>query len=385
MSFLIFFSIVLLVYGLANYYIWLRFSQAFQEQPQIRLFLRITLLLLVVAYPLTRFISSPNPNSLIEIYHGIGALWLGAMLYLVLSFAVIDFFRLLLKLGSLAGIFKPVVFTFYKPVLVAFIGLSTILVMLLGYVNARDFQVRHLSVPLPAGTQAESFRMVMVSDIHMGRLIGKKRVNALVDKINQQEPDIVVLVGDMVDDEMGPVVSENIGEALANIRTQDGVYAVMGNHEYIGATEEAVAYMEGKGISFLRDTAVLLPQGVWLVGREDRDMPRFTGNNRLPLHEVMKKVQSDHPVILLDHQPYELEEKSENGVFLTLSGHTHHGQLWPLNYITQAIYGLSWGYRKYGKMHAYVSSGFGGWGPPARIGNRPEMVVIDLVRGEMAE
>ncbi len=94
MSFLIFFSIVLLVYGLANYYIWLRFSQAFQEQPQIRLFLRITLLLLVVAYPLTRFISSPNPNSLIEIYHGIGALWLGAMLYLVLSFAVIDFFRL---------------------------------------------------------------------------------------------------------------------------------------------------------------------------------------------------------------------------------------------------------------------------------------------------
>jgi predicted MPP superfamily phosphohydrolase len=109
----------------------------------------------------------------------------------------------------------------------------------------------------------------------------------------------------------------------------------------IGATEEAVAYMEGKGISFLRDTAVLLPQGVWLVGREDRDMPRFTGNNRLPLHEVMKKVQSDHPVILLDHQPYELEEKSENGVFLTLSGHTHHGQLWPLNYITQAIYGLA--------------------------------------------
>lgn len=385
MSFLIFFSIVLLIYGLANYYIWLRFSQAFQEQPQIRLFLRITLLVLMVAYPLTRIVSSPNPNSLIEIYHGLGAMWIGAMLYLVLSLAAVDLFRLLWKLGSMATLWKPPILPFYKPMLMSLLGIGTIVLMLAGYWNARNPQVRHLSLSLPAGNQAEAFRMVMVSDIHMGRLIGKKRVNALVDKINHQEPDIVVLVGDMVDDEMGPVVSENIGEALANIRTLGGVYAVMGNHEYIGATEEAVAYMEGKGISFLRDTAVLLPQGVWLIGREDRDMPRFTGNNRLPLHEVMKKVQSDHPVILLDHQPYELEEKAENGVFLTLSGHTHHGQLWPLNYITKAIYGLSWGYRKYGEMHAYVSSGFGGWGPPARIGNRPEIVVIDLARPKMAE
>jgi uncharacterized protein len=81
---------------------------------------------------------------------------------------------------------------------------------------------------------------------------------------------------------------------------------------------------------------------------------------------------------LLDHQPFELDEKEKAGVDLTLSGHTHHGQLWPLNYLTQAIYEVSWGYKKKGNTHVYVSSGVGGWGPPVRIGNRPEIVLIHI-------
>jgi predicted MPP superfamily phosphohydrolase len=92
----------------------------------------------------------------------------------------------------------------------------------------------------------------------------------------------------------------------------------------------------------------------------------------------MAGVDLQKPVILLDHQPFELDEKVQAGADLTLSGHTHHGQIWPLNYITRSIYEVSWGYKKKGNMHVYVSSGAGGWGPPVRLGNRPEVIFVKL-------
>jgi predicted MPP superfamily phosphohydrolase len=92
----------------------------------------------------------------------------------------------------------------------------------------------------------------------------------------------------------------------------------------------------------------------------------------------MENIDAGKPVIMLDHQPFELDRKEELGIDLTLSGHTHHGQMFPLNYLTKAIYEVSWGYKKKGNTHAYVSSGYGGWGPPVRTGNRPEIVLISL-------
>jgi len=93
----------------------------------------------------------------------------------------------------------------------------------------------------------------------------------------------------------------------------------------------------------------------------------------------MAGVDKDYPVILMDHQPFRLEEAVSNGADLQLSGHTHHGQLWPFNHITSAIFEVSWGYRQIGRTHVYVSSGVGTWGPPVRVGNRPEIVHLTLL------
>ena len=128
----------------------------------------------------------------------------------------------------------------------------------------------------------------------------------------------------------------------------------------------------------LRDTSVLVDGRFWIVGREDRDKSRFTGNKRKELAAVMMPVDRHAPVILLDHQPFNLEKSEEQGVDLQLSGHTHHGQLWPFNYITNAMYEVSSGYKKKGATHYYVSNGYGTWGPPVRLGNRPEIVQIIL-------
>jgi predicted MPP superfamily phosphohydrolase len=128
----------------------------------------------------------------------------------------------------------------------------------------------------------------------------------------------------------------------------------------------------------LRDTAILVDNRFYLVGREDRDRSRFIGKPRKELDELMQTVNLSLPVIMMDHQPFNLGRVAKLGIDLQLSGHTHHGQMWPFNHITTAIYELSRGYKMIGNTHFYVSTGFGTWGPPVRLGNRPEIVQIIL-------
>ncbi|MGB6648562.1 MAG: metallophosphoesterase, partial [Bacteroidota bacterium] len=179
-------------------------------------------------------------------------------------------------------------------------------------------------------------------------------------------------------EDLGPVIRGNLGESLRLLKARYGVLAVTGNHEYIGGAREACAYLEDHGVRVLRDSSVRLPNGVTIVGREDRSMEQFAGRRRTPLSALMAEVDTLSPVILMDHQPFGLEEAANAGVDLQLSGHTHHGQLWPFNFITRAVYEVSWGYVKKGNTHVYVSSGVGTWGPPVRTGNRPEIVSIRL-------
>ena len=128
----------------------------------------------------------------------------------------------------------------------------------------------------------------------------------------------------------------------------------------------------------LRDSSIKIEESLDIVGREDRSIAQFARRKRKPVAELMVSVDKNFPVILMDHQPFKLEEAERFGVDLQLSGHTHHGQLWPFNFITKKMYEVSWGYKKKGSTHVYVSSGVGTWGPPVRTGNRPEIVHLKL-------
>jgi predicted MPP superfamily phosphohydrolase len=196
--------------------------------------------------------------------------------------------------------------------------------------------------------------------------------------INQLEPDIVLLPGDVVDEDIGPVIKQNLGETLRKLRAPLGVVAVTGNHEYIGGVEPACRYLVDHGIIMLRDQVMVVRDSFTIVGREDRSYNRGKERKRKTLADLMKNVDRSLPVILMDHQPFGLQEAVDNGVDLQLSGHTHHGQLWPFNFITKRVYELSRGYLKKGDTHIYVSCGVGTWGPPVRTGNRPEIVNIKL-------
>jgi predicted MPP superfamily phosphohydrolase len=227
----------------------------------------------------------------------------------------------------------------------------------------------------PIGT---TIRLVMASDIHLGSIIGRKRFCNLVSLINAQNPDIVLFPGDVIDEDVAPAIKENLGDALEQIKAKWGIYASTGNHEYIGGVEKACRYLKQHSVNLLRDQTVVINNTLNLIGREDRSIMNFKGKKRKELSELVKTLDDSLPAILMDHQPFQLQEAVDHGIDLQISGHTHHGQLWPLNLITSIVYEVSWGYKQKGNTHYYVSSGAGTWGPPVRLGNTPEIVVIDL-------
>jgi predicted MPP superfamily phosphohydrolase len=248
-----------------------------------------------------------------------------------------------------------------------------------GFINAIIPVIKEYNITInKTAGEIKTLRIAAVSDIHLGSIIRKRSIKKLSGMLNEIKPDLVLLLGDIVDGEIGPVLRDDLLQHFTCPKCYDGLYAITGNHEYIGGAARTIPYIESKGIRVLKDEIVTLKGGIQLIGRTDRDSRRFYGKERSSLEDLMKQVDTTKPVILLDHQPFNLDESSKRGVDLQLSGHTHNGQMWPLNYVTARIYELSYGYLKKGSTHFIVSSGYGLWGPRVRSGSRSEVLVVNI-------
>lgn len=378
-QFFIFFSIVLTVYGLINWYIFSRSLMSFEPGTGLRRVFVWAFWMLVLSYPLGRFLEKVYLSHLSDFFTWAGAFWLAAMVYLLMAVIAFDLLRIVNhfapfidKIIPRALLERPYFFT---------IGVATAVFLLVfaGHLNALLPRTEQLTINLNKMLpQTDKLRIAMVSDIHLGTVISTKRLNRIIEHLNSVEADVVLIPGDLVDEDLEPVIKQNLGGLFSKLNAPLGVYASTGNHEYIGGANAAVDYLRTHGIKVLRDTAIQIIPGLWVIGRNDIESSRFAGEKRKSLAEITKDIPAEDVRIVLDHQPRAYEEAQEQQTDLILSGHTHHGQLWPFNYITQKIFPLSWGYKQFGQMHAYVSSGIGTWGPPVRIGNRPEVVVITL-------
>lgn len=375
--FAIFLVIVLFVYFGINYYIYVRGLRCVVANFQ--LFYQITFLLFFIAFPLTKFLERTKHYRITRPVSFIGSIWLGAMLYFSLLLIVFDLFRMInLVAGILPGAGSADWFTWNK-----IIGTISFLLVLglifTGSINAHLVKIVKLNLSIRKATMATSqLNIVAVSDIHMGLLLGKRQIRKLAGIIDKLHPDIILFVGDLIDEVAKPVKELDIGLPLRNLNAPLGKYAVSGNHEFIGGIASNLEYIESLGIKVLQDEFIIADNRFILAGRMDKDISAFTGKKRKPLREILAQADMNLPIILMDHQPFKLNYTVTNGVDLQLSGHTHHGQLWPLNYITSAIFELSHGYIKKGNTHFYVSSGFGTWGPMMRIGSRSEVLNIIL-------
>ena len=379
MAFLIFFTIVMVVYTVANYYIFVRGLQAMPSGSSLRTPYIWAFWVLAATYVAGRILENIHLSVMSDVLVWTGSFWLGAMLYFFLLVVLFDLLRLS---HHLIPWFPQFVLDNWTKTKQIVMGGSIALVALLligGHINTRLPAVRKLDIQIDkqAG-EINELNVVLMSDIHLGTLIGNGQFSRVVDKAMALQPDIILLAGDILDEDLAPVIRQNIGETLVRLEAPLGVWAVLGNHEHIGGSAAAQEYLEGYGLKILRDSVVKIDNSFWLVGRDDRDKQRFTGRERKPLEELMQQVDTASPVILMDHQPFYLEKAAALGVDLQVSGHTHHGQMWPLNYITSAMYTVSQGYSMIDGMHTYVSNGVGTWGPPVRVGNRPEIVYLSI-------
>jgi predicted MPP superfamily phosphohydrolase len=375
----IFFLVVFTVHGAVNYYIGLRGWQLFPVDSPWRWLYLAVFLFLVLTFIAGRFLERVWLSPVSEALVWIGSYWLAAMLYLFLAVLFIDVLRLVHSLIPILP--SSVVETLRQEKLLVGAGVAGVVILLLiiGHLNAANPLVRVVDIPLTKKLDGvDTLSVVMASDIHLGTIIGRNRFDRIVDAINGLRPDLILLPGDVVDEDLAPVIRENLGDHLRALRAPLGIVACTGNHEYIGGADAAVEYLREHGVTVLRDSVLVLNNGLQVVGREDRSIRQFSGKTRKTLPEIMAGVDPARPIILMDHQPFGLSEAVSAGVDLQVSGHTHHGQIWPFNLITNAIYEVSWGYRMIGQTQFYVSSGVGTWGPPVRIGNTPEIVHLRL-------
>jgi predicted MPP superfamily phosphohydrolase len=216
--------------------------------------------------------------------------------------------------------------------------------------------------------------LVAITDVHLGYGTGVDALKGFVDQINQQSPDVVLIVGDLIDNSLKPLFHDSFDKVLSMIKAPQGIYMVPGNHEYISGIDDVADYLRGTSIVLLRDSVVTLSNGIQIVGRDDR-----MNKKRKPLKELLVHTNEKHPIIVLDHQPYNLNITDSLKVDLQISGHTHHGQLFPFNLLTDYLYEQSHGYRKWKNSHIWVSSGLSLWGPPFRIGTKGDFAIIDIM------
>ncbi len=379
MQFVIFFSIVLLVYGSVNAYIFYRGLSTMPADSLLRFWYIVAFWTLAGSFVLGRILEKVYLSHVSDLFTWAGSFWLAAMLYLFLAVVLFDLIRLVNHVIPFLHYFSQSRI-FQEPIWITVsVATAVFLIVLGGHINALHPRIKELTIN--TGVRSEerkSLKLAVATDVHLGTIISTKRLTKMVNLINSQKPDVILFAGDIVDEDLAPVISQNLGSLLTKLEAPLGVFGTTGNHEYIGGAAAAVEYLSKHGINMLGDSMIQLTPEVTLAAREDIERNRFAGKNRKSLHEVVKNKPDETFLVLLDHQPRAIPEAVEANTGLLLCGHTHHGQLWPLNYITQAAFPVSWGYKKFENTHVYVSSGIGSWGPPVRIGNRPEVVVITL-------
>jgi predicted MPP superfamily phosphohydrolase len=376
---ILFFIIFFAIYSTVNFYIFIRGWQAISYIPILKPFYIIIFLFCVLAYIVAKIFNSKLPALIYDILLWPGSFWFAFMLYFFLFIVLIDFSRLLNYLFNIYPSF--ITNNFQTTKLITFISVLLIssILIIAGYINTKNIKINHVEIEIPRkASKLSELNIVLVADFHLSPVNDGSLLDKIVRKINGLNADIVLIPGDIIDDKVEILKRENIGTGLSGIKSKYGVYVSNGNHEFINGVEEANEYLREFNLNVLRDSAVLIENSFYILGREDRSKPSFTNKHRKSLGEILKEVDRSFPVIIIDHTPSGLSETVDEKIELQLSGHTHHGQMFPLNFITNMIYEVSRGYLKKEKTQFYVTSGVGTWGPPVRLGSNSEIVKLTM-------
>ena len=322
--------------------------------------------------------------------------WLGVLVYTIMTVGIADGLRLLIKypLKNVAFPGRELLFSNVGTAVVgAVCAVIITTVSIYGMINAGNIQTTKydISIDKKAG-KLDSLNVVLIADLHLGYNIGCRHMEKMVDKINAQNPDLVVVAGDIFDNEYEALENpDRLAAILRGIQSKYGVYACYGNHDIqekilagftFGGKEKKESsvkmdeFLEKAGITLLRDEYVLIDDSFYLYGRPDYERPGRGIDERKSAQEITADMDLSLPVLVIDHEPGELQELADAGVDADLCGHTHDGQLFPGNLTIKLMWENACGYLKKGDMHSIVTSGVGLFGPNMRVGTKSEICDI---------
>lgn len=323
----------------------------------------------------------------------ISTYWIGIMLYSLLYVVLFDLLRLIAKHTKLKN---TLLFSRGSVISIGSVVVAcAVATCLYGIFNARNIKVNEYSVTVNKSCGSDKhLKAVLVADLHMGYAIGVDHITNMVEKINQQDADIVIIAGDIFDNSYdGMDDPKGIKAQLRSIKSKYGVYAVYGNHDIdekilMGFTfdwggkqlhsEKMTNFMKECDIKLINDESVLINDEFYLVGRRDTDKPGTEDGTRAEISELTKDLDKTKPIFVLSHEPDELQKTADAGADIDFSGHTHDGQLFPGNLTIGLFWENPCGMIKKDNMYSIVTSGVGVYGTFMRVGTDAEICSVDI-------
>lgn len=357
--------------------------------------IKITIVAAYVFASSTILISFVMPVSAFQrVLKRIGNYWLGTLLYILLVLLVVDLGRVILKRIRWVNQEKlrsRRTFVITGGICIAIIASLSIY----GIFHARNIQTTKYEVTIQKdGGNLKDLKVALVADFHLGYSIGPYHMEKMVDKINAMDADIVLIAGDIFDNEYEAIRSpERISEILRGIKSKYGVFACYGNHDIeekilVGFTFPSEkkkqsdprmdVFLQNSNITLMRDEAILIDDSFYLVSRPDYERPGRGIDKRKTPEEITAELDKTKPILVMEHEPREITELEAAGADMQLCGHTHDGQVWPGTWTIHFFWENPYGYMKKGNLHSIVTSGIGVYGPAMRVDSKSEVCEIDV-------
>lgn len=335
---------------------------------------------------------SPRGTLLRRILSNIGNYWMGFNLHFVLAMGVCFLIRLIVKLVKKDKYNLRLAQKITNVAVVSF----TILMSVYGVVNAQNLKVTTYDVTVDKSSKQDELNVVLIADLHLGYSVGVKQMERMVNKINELQPDVVVVAGDIFDNEFSAIYNPvRLAEILRGINSKYGVYTVYGNHDIeedilcgftfsdddvtqVTSIKEMDDFIENCGFTFLYDEAILINDDFYIYGRPDEERPNFGNDSRLEAEKITEGLDLSKLIICVDHEPHDQKKLSAAGVDVDLNGHTHAGQLFPGNIIINFFWDIAYGYKNFDGMHNIVTSGVGLFGPNMRTFTKAEIAQVKI-------
>jgi predicted MPP superfamily phosphohydrolase len=366
-----FHTIITLAYVIPNIYVFVRINQLFINKGY-KLYYTLIYILLGLVYPASNFMSERVLGNAAGVLESVANYILPFYLYLFLFILLFD---ILLLINRTVKIIPA---DTRRSTRFKVTGLSAVLILasavvIAGIVNFNTIRTSEYSIDIPArSSTVQHLKIAFVADFHLQKGTDIRFVDRFAQEVRVINPDLLIFGGDIMEGDRNDENLDQYLQILKSIKMRYGVFAVLGNHEHY-AGEDNGNFFDNAGITVLSDTVVFPGNLFNLAGRNDSHI-----SSRKTVGDILKSLNDSLPVILVDHRPSEIEEVSKTNVDVQLSGHTHDGQLFPINLITRKVYLLSWGHRKIGYTHFFVTSGIRLWGPPVRTTGKSEIMVIDI-------